>query len=42
MGKAAQSSVLLKNFDIEIITDRTIEFYKNCIKQKLMIYENFI
>jgi len=33
MGKAARQRVIEK-FDIEIIMDRTIEFYKNCTNKK--------
>ncbi len=33
MGKAARQRVL-KVFDLEIITDKTIEFYNNCINKK--------
>jgi len=33
MGKAARERVL-KIFDLEIITDRTIEFYNHCINRK--------
>ena len=41
MGKAARQRVIEK-FDIEIIMDRTIEFYNKLHKQKIMMYENFI